>query len=122
MLNSCIRKATAAQRPVKASGVAEMTVCVSAPLARNAASRSEEHTSELQSPMYLVCRLLLEKKNQSRRQLYIRDIDRTSSRQSTRHSDIAAAGSSAESTNNGYLPVVISARTINHHIVATDTP
>src|ERR1017187_2392850 len=27
-----------------------------------AAHRSEEHTSELQSPMYLVCRLLLEKK------------------------------------------------------------
>src|SRR5437879_13892586 len=26
--------------------------------------RSEEHTSELQSPMYLVCRLLLEKKKQ----------------------------------------------------------
>src|SRR5437762_7313041 len=26
------------------------------------APRSEEHTSELQSPMYLVCRLLLEKK------------------------------------------------------------
>src|SRR5437762_6961985 len=26
------------------------------------AGRSEEHTSELQSPMYLVCRLLLEKK------------------------------------------------------------
>src|SRR3712207_8741146 len=25
--------------------------------------RSEEHTSELQSPQYLVCRLLLEKKN-----------------------------------------------------------
>src|SRR5437762_4652587 len=28
----------------------------------NIGSRSEEHTSELQSPMYLVCRLLLEKK------------------------------------------------------------
>src|SRR5437879_5433255 len=28
--------------------------------------RSEEHTSELQSPMYLVCRLLLEKKNTSK--------------------------------------------------------
>src|SRR5436189_3450722 len=28
--------------------------------------RSEEHTSELQSPMYLVCRLLLEKKNRVR--------------------------------------------------------
>src|SRR5207244_10106799 len=27
------------------------------------ASRSEEHTSELQSPDHLVCRLLLEKKN-----------------------------------------------------------
>src|SRR5437763_11951849 len=32
--------------------------------------RSEEHTSELQSPMYLVCRLLLEKKKQ-------RDADRS---------------------------------------------
>src|SRR5437762_10116258 len=30
------------------------------------APRSEEHTSELQSPMYLVCRLLLEKKNKQR--------------------------------------------------------
>src|SRR5437879_7608851 len=28
----------------------------------NRIERSEEHTSELQSPMYLVCRLLLEKK------------------------------------------------------------
>src|SRR5437763_7993075 len=30
------------------------------------ATRSEEHTSELQSPMYLVCRLLLEKNNTAR--------------------------------------------------------
>src|SRR3970040_1467554 len=29
--------------------------------------RSEEHTSELQSPMYLVCRLLLEKIKQKHR-------------------------------------------------------
>src|SRR5690348_18079554 len=29
--------------------------------------RSEEHTSELQSPVHLVCRLLLEKKNNSRK-------------------------------------------------------
>src|SRR5437762_5952890 len=29
--------------------------------------RSEEHTSELQSPMYLVCRLLLEKKKEIHR-------------------------------------------------------
>src|SRR5437763_10946047 len=37
------------------------------PLSGGAADRkerSEEHTSELQSPMYLVCRLLLEKKNE----------------------------------------------------------
>src|SRR5437763_2073687 len=32
---------------------------------RNGSARSEEHTSELQSPMYLVCRLLLEKKKKS---------------------------------------------------------
>src|SRR5437879_7194928 len=30
-------------------------------------ARSEEHTSELQSPMYLVCRLLLEKKKRIER-------------------------------------------------------
>ena len=29
----------------------------------SAVMRSEEHTSELQSPLHLVCRLLLEKKN-----------------------------------------------------------
>src|SRR5437762_10997685 len=29
--------------------------------------RSEEHTSELQSPMYLVCRLLLEKKKKNQK-------------------------------------------------------
>src|SRR5437763_17057694 len=34
---------------------------------RRVDARSEEHTSELQSPMYLVCRLLLEKKKTHRR-------------------------------------------------------
>src|SRR5262245_65019888 len=40
------------------------------PVARNRAqqSRSEEHTSELQSLRHLVCRLLLEKKNEVHRQ------------------------------------------------------
>src|SRR5437879_4239373 len=33
--------------------------------ATNGVERSEEHTSELQSPMYLVCRLLLEKKQRT---------------------------------------------------------
>src|SRR3712207_7277037 len=32
---------------------------------RSGRRRSEEHTSELQSRQYLVCRLLLEKKNQT---------------------------------------------------------
>src|SRR5690348_17824984 len=31
-------------------------------------SRSEEHTSELQSPVHLVCRLLLEKKKKNHKQ------------------------------------------------------
>src|SRR5205809_5874642 len=42
----------------------------SAPIAWKASSheqRSEEHTSELQSRLHLVCRLLLEKKKSSRR-------------------------------------------------------
>src|SRR5437764_15040018 len=39
---------------------------VNPPSAALVAERSEEHTSELQSPMYLVCRLLLEKKKTTR--------------------------------------------------------
>src|SRR5258707_14884029 len=35
----------------------------------NLAYRSEEHTSELQSRQYLVCRLLLEKKNNRHKKL-----------------------------------------------------
>src|SRR5688500_19783467 len=34
--------------------------------ARGGATRSEEHTSELQSPCKIVCRLLLDKKNNKR--------------------------------------------------------
>src|SRR3712207_7137531 len=33
--------------------------------------RSEEHTSELQSRQYLVCRLLLEKKKKNKSQIYL---------------------------------------------------
>src|SRR3712207_8187906 len=36
---------------------------VTAPAVASTRPRSEEHTSELQSRQYLVCRLLLEKKN-----------------------------------------------------------
>src|SRR3712207_8670676 len=44
------------------------TPCALKPLhlqAKRARPRSEEHTSELQSRQYLVCRLLLEKKKQT---------------------------------------------------------
>src|SRR5437762_9841280 len=43
---------------------AEFTALAFAGKVLAAGTRSEEHTSELQSPMYLVCRLLLEKKNE----------------------------------------------------------
>src|SRR5258708_38825391 len=39
--------------------------CDMQPIMELARQRSEEHTSELQSPDHLVCRLLLEKKNGS---------------------------------------------------------
>src|SRR5437764_14572082 len=59
------RPATEAVRP---AAIARRSVCVRRPSRRrpltpSRRARSEEHTSELQSPMYLVCRLLLEKKN-----------------------------------------------------------
>src|SRR5258708_9907981 len=41
----------------------------------NTAARSEEHTSELQSPDHLVCRLLLEKKKRTRYSCIPRPLD-----------------------------------------------
>src|SRR2546425_2014740 len=40
------------------------------PAGDHAAARSEEHTSELQSLAYLVCRLLLEKKKKNSRNIH----------------------------------------------------
>src|SRR5262245_63900470 len=40
-------------------------------------SRSEEHTSELQSLRHLVCRLLLEKKKKKKRQITQKENDNT---------------------------------------------
>src|SRR5690348_17973487 len=39
---------------------------------RTVVGRSEEHTSELQSPVHLVCRLLLEKKKKNKKLRYTR--------------------------------------------------
>src|SRR5437762_9849860 len=47
-----------------------ITVCNPQKRPKTPAPRSEEHTSELQSPMYLVCRLLLEKKKKKHK-IYI---------------------------------------------------
>src|SRR3712207_9202254 len=48
-----------------ASTGARATIASTAAPAGISSTRSEEHTSELQSRQYLVCRLLLEKKNKS---------------------------------------------------------
>src|SRR5258708_29848626 len=45
-----------------AAGTLRVKRLVKAPRVLNDPARSEEHTSELQSPDHLVCRLLLEKK------------------------------------------------------------
>src|SRR6266581_2985369 len=44
---------------------ADAWAAILAPRAQQRGRRSEEHTSELQSPVHLVCRLLLAKKNSS---------------------------------------------------------
>src|SRR5438876_5247862 len=48
----------------RATGPAGCTLSTS--IAHSGRARSEEHTSELQSPVHLVCRLLLEKKKHPR--------------------------------------------------------
>src|SRR5256885_7771405 len=58
-----------------------LLMLLGAPLQRNACDRSEEHTSELQSPCNLVCRLLLEKKKNLRLRImsqYLNTIGRPS--------------------------------------------
>src|SRR3989454_7358635 len=66
---------TVASRAEAASAIAEAEIAVQAlraatgtqPAAGADVARSEEHTSELQSPCNLVCRLLLEKKKKKAR-------------------------------------------------------
>src|SRR3712207_7906414 len=52
-------------RPTSAAALSHAAVAVS--VAAGGVARSEEHTSELQSRQYLVCRLLLEKKTNTAR-------------------------------------------------------
>src|SRR5437764_15305096 len=57
--------ASACSRTAAAPSAASTRSASPEPSCRSSPQRSEEHTSELQSPMYLVCRLLLEKKKQT---------------------------------------------------------
>src|SRR5438552_4721411 len=57
-------KARGTATSVADPGATICTVARSSDHPRPNRQRSEEHTSELQSPDHLVCRLLLEKKNQ----------------------------------------------------------
>src|SRR5260370_29719135 len=69
-------RATARAKPVRSAGrmAGKMTFAkVCRRLAPSTAARSEEHTSELQSHLNLVCRLLLEKKNKLLHPLRILD-------------------------------------------------
>src|SRR5256885_4741590 len=60
------------RRPASAAVVSEKSVRADNQDDGRAAARSEEHTSELQSPCNLVCRLLLEKKKKTTRAIYSR--------------------------------------------------
>src|SRR5256714_12050372 len=61
--STCSSLSRLASSLLSRSGVSTITFCSRA--GRSCCARSEEHTSELQSLAYLVCRLLLEKKNQA---------------------------------------------------------
>src|SRR3989449_4180408 len=71
------------------------SILIFAPMRTSSSARSEEHTSELQSRLHLVCRLLLEKKQdgselQSRLQLVWRLVLEKTKDQATGASSIAS--------------------------------
>src|SRR5947208_11960448 len=55
-----------AASPVAANGLLFLANNLGVAVCLDTVTRSEEHTSELQSPDHLVCRLLLEKKKQDK--------------------------------------------------------
>src|SRR5690348_17869735 len=59
------RRIAVAFRRAGGGALAEYLIEGLAAAFEHAANRSEEHTSELQSPVHLVCRLLLEKKKKN---------------------------------------------------------
>src|SRR5256885_4288712 len=68
-------------------GAGQASACLRVQRGELTLQRSEEHTSELQSPCNLVCRLLLEKK---KNMVYVnRALNRTYSRNEAHHSRYA---------------------------------
>src|SRR5438445_6280982 len=65
------------QREVRTKPGSVHVTGVNGPLMARRRERSEEHTSELQSRQYLVCRLLLEKKNKKHKDRLLASIDAT---------------------------------------------
>src|SRR5437879_11275120 len=65
------RSGTSSARHVGTSASDPAGLSHNSRFARRWIGRSEEHTSELQSPMYLVCRLLLEKKKRYKDEWYM---------------------------------------------------
>src|SRR2546425_8718951 len=63
------------QHPIPRSPDRPASAPARAHLGRRWALRSEEHTSELQSLAYLVCRLLLEKKKNNRQNPHITSVN-----------------------------------------------
>src|SRR5258708_14705992 len=65
--------ASSASEPASVQYIAPYAACAMGEFfrdnKRHAVTRSEEHTSELQSPDHLVCRLLLEKKKKKNERL-----------------------------------------------------
>src|SRR5256884_1702983 len=59
LFRSCV---SAGRSPISSKKIVPPSAASNRPSRRCSAPRSEEHTSELQSRLHLVCRLLLEKK------------------------------------------------------------
>src|SRR5258708_15396376 len=85
-------------------------------------SRSEEHTSELQSPDHLVCRLLLEKKKKNDLQAWDGKMPQPVPDVSLTHLKGHQPGLRAQSGQNSPLAHALSGAVFEHDAVAmTDT-
>src|SRR5260370_42190052 len=62
VVDSTLRARQSEAQPARLVGTARVELAISCAQGRRSRVRSEEHTSELQSHLNLVCRLLLEKK------------------------------------------------------------